>query len=213
MPTAFDPKPHSRVSWPRRAAPGMLAITGITLAAIAVTGLSASPRPCGLAVVFGNTVDADGQPSPRLRARLGTALALYRAGTVRRVMVSGGVEQPGGRDEARAMAAWLEARGVPPAALIEDPGGTDTLETARHAAALAGNGGVVAVTQWFHLPRAMLALRGFGIRDVSGAWPRFAEARDAYSFLREAIALPAYAVRSLGRGAGAAPAAGRTTPP
>ena len=181
----------------RRLATAVLAAGGVYLVALCIAGLSASPRACGLAVVFGNTVEPDGQPSPRLRARLGTALALYRAGTVRRLLVSGGIEQPGDRDEARAMALWLQARGVPRTAIVEDPGGTDTMRTARHAAAIAAGGGAVAVTQWFHLPRAMLAMRRFGIRDVSGAWPRFLEARDAYSLLREAVALPVYAVRPI----------------
>jgi vancomycin permeability regulator SanA len=198
--------------WPllKGAAGVTLALGGIYLAALALAGLSASPSASDLAVVFGNTVAADGQPSPRLRARLDTALALYRRGMVQRVMVSGGVEQPGDRDEARAMASWLEANGVPRAAIVEDAGGKDTMETARHAATVGGS--VIAVTQWFHLPRAMLMMRRFGVRCVSGAWPRFAEARDAYSFLREAVALPFYAVRPIGAGARPAPGAARTPP-
>ena len=188
----------------------MLALGGVYLAGLAAVGLAASPRPSDLAVVFGNAVAEDGQPSPRLRARLDVALAFYRAGMVKRVMVSGGVEQPGGRDEARAMASWLEARGVPRAVILEDAEGTDTMETARHAAVVGGS--VVAVTQWFHLPRAVMIMRRLGVRDVSGAWPRFAEARDAYSFLREAVALPFYAVRPLGAGARPAPGAARTPP-
>ena len=195
-----------------RAMTATLALGSVYLAGLAIAGLSASPRVCGLAVVFGNTVDAGGQPSPRLAARLGEALALYHAGIVRRLMVSGGIEQPGNRDEARAMALWLMARGVPSAAIIEDSRGTDTMETACHAAAVAKGGNAVAVTQWFHLPRAMPAMRRFGIRGVSGAWPRFLEARDAYSLLREAIALPFYAIRSLVPGAGSLSAATRMSP-
>ncbi|MGI4809288.1 MAG: hypothetical protein ACRYF2_14405 [Janthinobacterium lividum] len=45
----------------------------------------------------------------------------------------------------------------------------------------------------------MLAMRRFGLREVSGDWPRWFEARDTYSFLREAVALPFYAARSLRR--------------
>lgn len=54
---------------------------------------------------------------------------------------------------------------------------------------------MVVVTQWFHLARAMLAMRRCGVRDVSGAWPRWFEVRDAYSLLREAATLPLYAFR------------------
>ena len=196
----------------RSAASTVLALAGLYMAGLAVVGLSAHPRPCALAVVFGNAVDANGQPSARLRARLETALALYRAGMVRRVMVSGGIERQGDRNEASAMAAWLEAGQVPPAAIVEDPDGTDTMATARHVAAVAAGGGAIAVSQWFHLPRAMLAMRGAGMRDVSGAWPRFVEVRDVYSFLREGVAVPFYAVRLLGADAMPAPAA-RWKPP
>ena len=186
-----------------------LVLAGLYMALLAVVGLSARPRHCALAVVFGNAVDAGGQPSARLRARLETALTLYHAGMVRRVMVSGGIERQGDRNEARAMATWLEARHVPPAAIVEDSEGTDTMATARHVAAVAAGGGAVAVSQWFHLPRAMLAMRAAGTRDVSGAWPRFIEVRDVYSFLREGIAVPVYAVRLLGADATPASAARR----
>ncbi len=190
----------------------MLAVAGLYMMALAVAGLSTRPHACALAVVFGNTVGTDGQPSSRLRARLRTALALYRAGTVRSIMVSGGIEQPGHRDETRTMGAWLEARGVPSAAIVEDPEGTNTMATAYHAAVLAPGGGAVAVTQWFHLPRAMLAMHMAGTGNVSGAWPRFLEWRDAYSFLREGVALPVYLLKHFGADAPPAPAGARTPP-
>ena len=170
-----------------------LAVVGLYGAALASAGLAAGPRVSGLAVVFGNAIDGDLRPSPRLEARLETALTLYRGAIVRRVLVSGGIEQPGDRDEARAMADWLVTHGVPRAAIIEDRDGRDTMETSRRAAQEAGQDSVVAVTQWFHLPRATLMIRRFGVTEMSGAWPHFVEARDAYSFVREAIALPLYA--------------------
>lgn len=96
------------------------------------------------------------------------------------------------------MAAYLRAKGVPSEAVLEDEAGTDTMKTARHTAKLLGSEtSVVVVSQWFHLPRAILAMRRFGIREVSGDWPHWFEARDVYSFIREAVALPFYATRSL----------------
>ena len=172
---------------------------GAYLVALAAAGLVQQPRQAELAVVPGNTVAPDGQPSPRLQARLDAAVQLYRAGLVKRVLVSGGVEEPGHRDEAATMAAYLQAQGIPSEAVLQDPAGTDTMETARHTAALlAGTGSVVVVSQWFHLPRTILVMRRFGLQQVAGAWPRWFEARDAYSFLREAVALPVYALRPLG---------------
>ena len=49
------------------------------------------------------------------------------------------------------------------------------------------------------MPRTVLAMRRCGLRPVSATWPRFAEARDIYSFLREAADLPYYAIQTGGR--------------
>jgi uncharacterized SAM-binding protein YcdF (DUF218 family) len=51
------------------------------------------------------------------------------------------------------------------------------------------------VTQYFHIPRAMLALRKAGAPGISATYPRFFEWRDFYSILRELAALPDYALR------------------
>ena len=178
---------------------GTLSIYLIVLAAV---GLGAHARAAELIVVPGNLVGSDGRPSPRLRARLDAALAAWRLGVAPRILVSGGVE-PGGRDEAAAMARYLTANGVPARAVLQDSNGRDTFETARHAATLlGGRGSVLVATQWFHIPRATLAMQRFGLAPVYGTWPRFAEARDAYSFLREAVGLPYYAFRPKGETGG-----------
>ena len=39
----------------------------------------------------------------------------------------------------------------------------------------------LAVTQYFHVPRTMLALRRHGVMHVGGAHPAYAEPRDLYS--------------------------------
>ena len=178
-----------------RAAKAIVVLLTLYIVALAAFGLAARPAPGDLAVVLGNAVTPAGQPSPRLQARLDTAAALYRAGIVRRILVSGGIE-PSGQDEAATMAGYLAQQAVPADAILQDPHGDDTLATARNTAGLPGGPGrVVVVTQWFHVPRAVLAMRRAGVHGVSAAWPRFIEWRDAYSFLREAAALPAYALR------------------
>lgn len=183
------------------------ASAGVYLTLLAAAGLGAKPVRSDLAVVFGNTVVA-GRPSARLRARLDIAVDLFRTGLVRRVLVSGGVD-PAGNDEAAVMAAYLIERGVPRPAIIEDPHGVDTFATARDALAVRP-GSVVVVTQWFHIPRARLAMRRVGVGRVSAAWPRFAEWRDLYSFAREALALPVYAIRPVASPAPASPTPSRS---
>lgn len=181
----------------RRLAAIIVAGLLLYLGALAATGLLARPAPADLIVVLGNAVMADGQPSPRLRARLDAALVAYKAGLAPQVLVSGGIE-PGGQDEAASMAAYLAAQGMPAAAIALDARGNDTWATARATAALLGGSGrVIVATQWFHVPRTLLALRRFGLQSAGAAWPRFWEARDLASFVREAVALPWYAVRPM----------------
>lgn len=92
------------------------------------------------------------------------------------------------------------ARGVPAERIATDSAGVDTWATARHAAAYTrahGHTSAMAVTQYFHVPRTVLALRRHGIVDVSGDYPSFYEGRDLYSIFRELPAVAWYAFRPL----------------
>jgi vancomycin permeability regulator SanA len=169
------------------------------LAAIVLTstGLLTRAQPADVAIVLGNTVNRDGSPSPRLAARLDRVTQCYQRGQCRLIFVSGGVE-PSGTDEAVAMRAYLMRRGITADKIVVDSAGIDTWSTARNASVFMRDHGLssaIVVTQYFHLPRAMLALRRFGVRDVSGAYPGFWEARDLYSIAREVPGFAWYAVR------------------
>jgi vancomycin permeability regulator SanA len=190
----------------RRHAPGwlrilrtLLVLAAVASLALAAYGLLARPRPADVAIVFGNTVSAGGQPSPRLVARLETARGLRTAGMVRTLFVSGGIGREG-YDESRAMRDWLVHHGVPRSAVVRDSLGTNSEATAAHARAwMAAHDAATAVivTQYFHVARASLACRAAGIRITGAAAPRWFEPRDAYSIARELAALPVYAVRGL----------------
>src|SRR5262245_2933317 len=117
------------------------------------------------AIVLGNAVNPDGSPCADLAMRLETGLALYKAGRAGKIIVSGGVRGHH-YDEPRAMAAWLEARDVPRADIIADPGGPRTAATMADAAALGVRSAHV-VSQGYHLPRALYLARKAGI-DASG---------------------------------------------
>lgn len=165
---------------------------------LAWQGLSARPSDADAALVFGNTVDRNGVPSKRLESRLVAARELYAAKRVRYVLVSGGFGKEG-FDEAEVMARWLRARGVPDSALIVDSHGTDTRATcvnARRLLAARGAKSVDVVTQWFHVPRARLAAQRAGLDVRGAARARYCEPRDAYSFARELVAYPVYALRN-----------------
>ncbi|WP_286937531.1 YdcF family protein [Achromobacter sp. UBA4530] len=190
------------VSTYRFAARTLMALAALVLlaaAALAATGLLTSARHADVAVVLGNKVEPGGQPSPRLAARLDSAFDCYAASICRILFVSGGVD-PAGTDEAAAMRDYLLARGVPADRIVVDSAGVDTWATARHASAYMRKHGytsAMAVTQYFHVPRTMLALKRQGVADVSGAYPAFFELRDVYSVLRELPAVALYIFRPL----------------
>ncbi|CAB3732631.1 YdcF family protein [Achromobacter piechaudii] len=177
----------------------LLALTLLAAAALAATGLLTRARPADVAIVLGNTVLPTGQPSPRLAARLDRAYDCYAAMQCRLVFVSGGVD-PAGADEAAVMRDYLIARGVPAERIVTDSAGDNSWATARHASAYMREHGytrALVVTQYFHVPRTVLALRRHGVADVSGGYPQFFEWRDLYSIFRELPAVAWYGLRPL----------------
>jgi len=163
---------------------------------LAVDGLTTRPQPADVAIVFGNTVELTGVPSPRLAARLDVAKQLYTARLVGAIIVSGGTGKEG-FDESAVMKAYLIERGIPELAVHADAAGVNTRETCVNARAFMRARGLRranVVTQFFHVPRAKLECRRVGIEVVGGLAPRFFEGRDVYSLAREVVAVPVYFV-------------------
>jgi vancomycin permeability regulator SanA len=166
-------------------------------AVLTSAGLLTRAQPADVAIVLGNTVYRNGSPSPRLAARLDTAWQCYEQRQCRLIFVSGGVDASG-TDEAVAMRVYLMRPGIPARSIVVDSAGRDTWTTAHNASTFMRDYGLssaIVVTQYFHVPRAMLSLRRFGVRDVSGAYPRFLESRDIYSIAREVPAFAWYCIR------------------
>ncbi len=164
---------------------------------IVVAGFQDQTFYADLAVVFGNEVLPDGQPSPRLAARLDAALVAYRAGRCQTILVSGGIE-PNGYDEAKVMAAYLSARGVATDRLLEDNAGVDTYHTARNTRRILAEHrwqSVCVVTQYYHVARARYAMHQFGIRPVASVHARYFEWRDLFSICRETVGFMKYVFR------------------
>ncbi|RAK63540.1 YdcF family protein [Hymenobacter edaphi] len=156
-------------------------------------GLRDTARPADALLILGNTVEPDGQPSDRLRARLDKGLALYRRGLAPKIVVSGGLGREG-HYEGLAMGCYLVAQGVPRPAVIIDDLGTTTRASAQNFAAIARRRhfrSVIAVSQAYHLPRTVLLLHQAGSFQVYQAPADYYELRDVYSLLRE---FPAYYV-------------------
>ncbi|SIM84081.1 SanA/YdcF family protein [Micromonospora cremea] len=119
-----------------------------------------------VALVLGTKVDADGEPSPFLAARLEIARRLFDAGKVRAILVSGD-NMNADYDEPGAMMRWLVDRGVPAQQVVLDHAGFDTYDSCARAERIFGVKRATVVTQSFHLPRAVALCRRLGI-DASG---------------------------------------------
>jgi vancomycin permeability regulator SanA len=161
-------------------------------------GLNDHVTNADLIVVPGNTVLPDGTPSPRLRARLDAALHLFRQGRAPLIFVSGGMGKEG-FDEAVSMSNYLQSRGVSPASIVMDHLGIDTAATARNAGSyMQANHlkSALVATQYFHVPRTVLALERQGVQVAGTVHARYFEMRDLYSTVRETIAYVAYYAKS-----------------
>ncbi len=164
-----------------------------TAAAIALSasGLSDHVQAADAVIVPGNTVYPDGRLSNRLKGRLDAALSIYHAGHCKVIFVSGatGAERV---DESEAMKAYLVQQGVPPDRIIQDSQGFNTEATARNAAVAMRQRGystVLAVSQFFHVPRLRRLLADQGLTVVGSSHGRYFELRDVYSLFREVAAM------------------------
>ena len=178
----------------------LLLITGSFLLGavlIVADGLRDDIHPADVAIILGNTVESDGRPSARLRARLDKAVELYREGLFQHVIVSGGIGVEG-FNEAEVMKSYLVSQGVPGGCIIADGEGATTSLTARNAARVMKEQGwqsALVVSQYFHISRTRLAVESYGVRPVYSAHAEYFELRDVYSIAREVIGYGAYLMR------------------
>ena len=119
-----------------------------------------------VAIVPGALVHADGRMSAMLADRVAGAAALYEAGKVDRVLVSGDHGRLG-YNETDTMRDAVIAAGVPAARVFTDYAGFDTWSTVRRAREIFGVSEAVLVTQPFHMPRALYLGRVAGL-EVQG---------------------------------------------
>lgn len=124
---------------------------------------AADVPPADVAVVFGAGL-WQGRPSPYLAHRLDAAAGLYRAGTVKVVLVTGDNSRTD-YDEPDAMRAYLVRHGVPGAKVVSDYAGFDTWDSCVRARKVFGVHRAVLVSQGFHIRRAIALCRSAGIES------------------------------------------------
>jgi SanA protein len=119
-----------------------------------------------VAIVPGALVQPDGRMSAMLRDRVERAAALWHAGKVEKILVSGD-HHSWDYDEPGTMRKALVADGVAPRDVFEDHAGFDTWATMVRAKSIFGVRDAVVVTQGFHMPRALYLADAAGI-DATG---------------------------------------------
>ena len=123
-------------------------------------------------IVLGCQVREDG-PSVLLRDRLDEALAYWEDHEDTLIVVSGGQGSNEPTTEARAMADYLEERGVEEDQILLEDRSHNTAQNLRYSRALleeAGedlSGGVIVVSNGFHLTRARMLAQRAGFDQVS----------------------------------------------
>ncbi len=145
-------------------------VIGGLLPNLVIMGLAAShvvPDPeaapsAQVAIVLGAKVYPDGSPSPMLADRLETAVALYKQGKVRKLLLSGDHGQKT-YDEVNAMLQYVLASGVPSPDVFTDHAGFSTYETMYRARDVFQVTQALVVTQRFHLARAVYTARCLGL--------------------------------------------------
>lgn len=119
-----------------------------------------------VALVFGAGVKANGKLTDALADRVSSAVDLYKAGKVRKLLMSGdnGTKN---YDEVTAMKKFAIEKGVPEGDIILDYAGFDTYDTCYRARDIFDlHSGVILVSQAFHLPRALYICNSLGVQSV-----------------------------------------------
>lgn len=97
--------------------------------------------------------------STMLEDRVKTAIELYEAGKVKKIIMTGG------DNEAPAMKEYAIEKGVPEKDIQEDPKGINTLTSLRNL--VGKETSITIVTQAYHLPRSIFIAESHGL-DVVG---------------------------------------------
>lgn len=123
-------------------------------------------------IVLGCEVYPDKTPSPMLAERLDTAIAIYKSGDCKKLLMSGDHE---GQyyDEVDCMREYALAQGVPSEDIFMDHAGLSTYETVYRAKAIFNIDSAIFVTQDYHLHRTLyiadeLGIDAIGVRAEGG---------------------------------------------
>lgn len=173
----------------------LLLFFGITGSRIVHAAAESPTKKADVIVVFG-AAEYVGRPSPVFKARLDHAYELFEKGMAPVVITTGGSAQDPDFSEGGVGRSYLQRRGVPEQALIEETQGSDTAQSAARVANIMranGMGRCIAVSDAYHVFRIRALLEHEGVQvEVAPRpesrphplWERFeAVMREAASYL------------------------------
>lgn len=140
------------------------------------------------ALVFGAGLTRDGGPSAILYDRVATAVDLYQAHKVEKLLMSGDGSQED-YNEVAAMRRTAVALGVPTGDIVLDYAGFRTYDSCYRARAVFGLDSATLVTNAYHLPRALYTCMSLGL-EVAGV---ASDRRPYPTFLYRVREIPALA--------------------
>lgn len=135
-----------------------------------------APSPSRAILVLGASVHPDKTPSPILRDRLDSAVALYRAQPDATIIVSGDGREAH-YNEPAAMRQYLLQHGIPDQRILADERGYTTYASMYHLAHRYHVKQCIIVSQKFHLARAistgtLLGVSCVGLSADTGAYEK-----------------------------------------
>lgn len=165
----------------------LLILNGIVLGATRKQICDVTPQNgYEIAVILGARVHEGGRLSDMLYDRMYTAVMLYQEGKVSKLLLSG--DGSGEWSEVKYMKIFALENGVPEEDILEDPEGYSTYETMSRAKEVYGLNCIVAVTQKYHLYRAIYIAQDFGMQARGASADLDFYVGQIYWDFREAIA-------------------------
>lgn len=131
---------------------------------LAKTSVNAVPER-RVAIVFGAGVLPGGKPTPYLKERVQTAVKLYKAGRVHKLLMTGD-NSTKHYNEPVAMRKLAEQLGVKPGDITLDYAGFNTYDSCYRAHAIFGVSQATIISQGYHLPRAVVTCDHLGIQSI-----------------------------------------------
>ena len=143
------------------------------------TTVDSVPAEDRVAIVLGARVEDDGTPSNTLHDRVLTGVELYRAGKVRKLLFSGGNQEP------VVMKKLAMDLGVPDTDIVLDDLGIRSFESCVRAKQAFGIEQAIIVTQDYHLARSIYLCQAMGIDSIGADAKRREYLGERWLWVRE----------------------------